>query len=279
MKLRKVDPRKIRVPEVRVTARMDEDTARQFEESVKAVGIDEPIKCYDVEGELWLSDGLHRLQQALKLSLPLVDVSVREGTMEDVLCNNLMSGHLRGEHPVSEMVKSIELLWKKYGLDSDAIVKKTGLTREYVENLMLVSELTPLCRAALDDRRIKIGHAVALTSLRDPVAQETALNLCVQYSWKVADLKEYIKLLKEVSQVPAPAPVQTEPARPVMLRCEFCGGEYPPRQVTAPNICITCSATMHEAVALARAEVMKEAEGREAKEKSRNQGEPEAPPY
>ena len=114
MKLRRVNPNMIKWPEVRVTARMDEETTAEFAESIKTIGVDEPIKCYQVGDELIGSDGKHRCFEAIRQGINPVEVYVREGTMEDVLCNNLMSGHLRGAHPVSEMRKSIEALNKEF---------------------------------------------------------------------------------------------------------------------------------------------------------------------
>jgi len=45
MKLRKVDPHQIKVPEVRVTAQFDEELYAQFKESIKAVGQITPPIC------------------------------------------------------------------------------------------------------------------------------------------------------------------------------------------------------------------------------------------
>ncbi len=103
MKLRRVDPKTIMIPEERVTARMDEEKAAQFDESVKTLGIDEPIRVFEVNGELWLSDGLHRLIAAINNKIDRVDVLVKPGTERDVLFHKLRSGHLRGNHRVSQM--------------------------------------------------------------------------------------------------------------------------------------------------------------------------------
>ncbi len=260
MKLRKVDPNRIKVPETRVTARMDEETARQFEESVKTIGIDEPIKVYEVEGELILSDGLHRLQQAIRNKLTSVEVYVRPGTMEDVICNNLQSGHLRGKHPVSEMVKMIEILWKEYKYDSDAIVKKTGLTRDYVEDLMLVSNLTPLCRECLDEGKIKLGHAKELTRVKDPAAQEMYLQQAQLYRWSVKELKgyvdEYLITVALTSGRPPPPATRT----PIMLKCAYCGTQHDVSEIANPNTCRECNGIMLGSIAQARREAEAEAQ-------------------
>lgn len=252
--LRKIDPTKVMIPDVRVTARFDQESLEQFKESVKTTGIDEPIKCYEVDGQLILSDGLHRLQQALALKMEHIDAYVRPGTMEEVLCNNLMSGHLRGKHPVSEMVKVIGSLWKEYQWDSEKIAAKTGLTRDYVERLQLISELTPMCQEALDQQLIKIGHANELTRLKDPVKQETVLHQIITFQLTVQSTKELVtEVLRIVDTPPGQAPPLPPPA-PVKIRCAYCGQDYELGQVANPNTCQQCSFVLSQSIALARQE-------------------------
>lgn len=258
MKLRRVDPKKIRIPETRVTAQMDEETNRQFEGSIKGIGIDEPIKVFDVEGELWLSDGLHRLQQALKLNMDVVEITIREGTMVDVLCNNLMSGHLRGKHPFSGMVKVIEELWKTHNLGPDEVAKKAGLTRDHVEGIMLISQLTPMVREAVDDGSLNYSQALALTRLKEPVAQETVYGQWQLAKWGARELNGFITEVIRLHDT-SPAPPTIAPSPPVVeLRCFFCREIKDISELKNPNICIECQGILLSAMAQARAEIAKE---------------------
>jgi ParB-like chromosome segregation protein Spo0J len=258
MKLRKVDPKRIRVPETRVTAQMDEDTSRQFEASVKELGIDEPIKVYDVEGELWLSDGLHRLQQAMKLNMELVEVYVKQGTIVDVLCNNLMSGHLRGKHPLSGMVKSIEELWKVHHMGPEEVAKKTGLTRDHVEDIMLISQLTPMVRAAVDDGVLNFSQAKALTRLKDPVGQETVYGQWQLARWPAKELNEFITTVIELKQAPPTPGPPPPPPPPLEIRCFYCQQVRELSELHNPNTCTQCSGILLGAMAQARAEAVME---------------------
>lgn len=249
--LKNVDPNTIVVPEVRVTARFDEESLRQFQESVKNAGIDEPIRCFEIDGQLVLSDGLHRLTEALKNKFK-VNVYVIPGTMQDALIDNLKSGHLRGKHPVSEMVKVIEALWKEYHLDSEAIAKKTGMTRDYVENLQLISQLTPLCRESLDEGKIKVGHALALTRLKDPVKQETVLYQIIQYGITVKDAGALVTEVLNLGQLPPGPAAPPAPPSPIKIRCAYCGDEFVLADIANPNTCKGCSYVLAQSIAEAR---------------------------
>ncbi len=242
------------VPEERVTARMDEEKAAQFEESVKTLGIDEPIRCFDVNGVLWLSDGLHRLVFAIKNKINSVDVLVKPGTERDVLFHNLRSGHLRGKHPVSEMRKQIEKAYKEFNVGIEDIVKESGLTQDYVEKLLLISELTPMCLEALDQERIGVGQACELLKARSPDQQEVFLQMCFANNWKLPALREFIKQTLAIGEQRAAAPTEEVSQPPATVPCRFCGDEYPPAQLASLIMCHTCQGIMFEAVAIARRE-------------------------
>lgn len=258
MKLRRVGPDKIKVPEVRVTARFDEETWAQFQQSIKEIGPVAPVICCEVDGELVLVDGLHRLVEAINSQKGNIDVAVIDGDMVDVLTKNLFLDHMRGKTPVSEMVKVVKALWKEYSLDSEQIATKTGMTRDYVEKLQLISELTPVCLEALDEGRIGVGHAFALTKIKDPVRQETVLHQLELYHWKVKELEEYIRGVLELVKAQEEQAAPAEERLPVKVKCIYCGGEFDPSEVAAPITCRYCSGVMFASIAQARAEMAKE---------------------
>jgi len=258
MKLRRVNPDDVKVPEVRVTARFDPELWEQFQRSMKETGQIAPIIVYEVDGELVLCDGFHRLLEAKANGDKFISVVVIPGDMSDVLTKNIFLDHLRGKTPVSEMVTVIGVLWKELDLDSEKIAAKTGLTRDYVEKLQKLSELTPLIREALDDGRIGVGHASALTKVKDPLRQEMIFNQWLLYRWPVRELDEYIKeVMAIVEEPPGPGPESKE-RPPIKLRCRFCGGEYDPAQVSNPTTCVICSGIMFQAIAAAKADIPEE---------------------
>ena len=255
MKLRKVKPASITVPEVRVTARFDDDTWAEFQASIKEIGAVAPIICCLVDEEFVLVDGLHRLIEAQKNGAATVDVAVIEGDMVDVLTKNLFLDHMRGKTPVSEMVTVIEALWKEYGLDSEKIAARTGMTRDYVEKLQLISELTPLCREALDQGRIGVGHAVALTRIKDPDRQEVVLLQQELYRWPVKELEKYIKEVLVLVETRTEIQAAAEVREPVMPKCFYCGNRFDPAELASPITCRYCSGTLLAAIVQARSEL------------------------
>lgn len=256
MKLRKVDPHSIKVPEVRVTAQFDEDLYQQFKDSIATVGQITPIICYEVERVMVLCDGLHRLQEAIASGESTVDVVVIPGDMVDVLTKNILLDHLRGKTPVSQMVKVIKTLYQEYNLDPDQIKEKTGLTRDYIEKLIRISGSSPVVQEALDQGIIGIGHAFELSRLPYPIQQEEVIAKHQVWRYTVKELHEQIDAVlqqMELIKTAPPVPPSGESRPPVQYACEGCHETIEPRYLRPVMLCPNC---FGEVWRLAKAQVV-----------------------
>ncbi len=192
MKLRTVDPKSIKVPEIRVRAVFDEETLKVFQETIKAVGQIAPIICFEVGEDIVLSDGGHRLDEAIANGESGIKVVILPGDMIDVMTKNIMLDHARGKTPVSDMVKVIKSLTQDYNLDSDQISEKTGMPRAYIEKLWKIAEASPVVQQALDEGWLGVGAAFEIARLPHPIQQEEFIAKQQVYKFKVPDIKELV---------------------------------------------------------------------------------------
>jgi len=243
MKLRRVDPHSVKVPEVRVTAQFGEDLYEQFKSSIAEIGQITPPICYEVDKELILCDGWHRLQEAIAAGDSTIDVVVIPGDMLDVLTKNIFIDHLRGKTPVSQMVKVIKTLNTEYGLDSDNIKEKTGLSRDYIEKLIKISEASPVVLESLDRGLIGVGHAFELSRLTYPIQQEEVIAKHQVWRFTVKELHEQVDAVLQqmelIKQSPPASPPGAQP-RVVEYRCEGCGEVIEPRYLRPVMVCPSC---------------------------------------
>lgn len=238
-----MDPRKIKIPEVRVTAQFSEEVLEQFKASMKVTGTIPPPIVYEVEGELVLCDGLHRIQEEIEKGTPLVDVVVFEGDMVDVLTKNIFLDHLRGKHPVSEMVRVIGVLSQEHNLDSDQIREKTGLTRDYIERLLKIAMAGSAVLESLDQGQIGVGHAFELSRLPFAIQREELLAKHQVFRFQVKELHEFVdNVLKEMEAIAEEpvAAVPGEPLPPRVYQCEGCHEETEPRYLRPAMVCPDC---------------------------------------
>ena len=243
MKLVKVKPSQIKIPELRVRARFDQEIWQQFQNSIKEAGIISPVIVCQIAEDLVLVDGEHRLQEAIAQGLPSVDAVVFEGDMVDVLTKNLFLDHTRGKTPVSEMVKVIGALYTEYNLDPDKIREKTGLTRDYVEKLIRISQASPSVQKALDEGVIGVGHAFELCRLPYAVQQEEIIAKHQVWRFSVKELHEQIDQvlveIKAMAEEGPPAAV-TEPRPIAKYHCEGCKQVVEPRYLRPVMLCPDC---------------------------------------
>ena len=266
MRLKRVSPSKIKIPDVRIKGVFDDETKALLRDSMTGQGQVAPIICIEVDGELVLVDGENRLDIAKRDNWPTIEVAVAEGDMVDVLTRNLFLDHLRGKHTPGQMLKVIMSLWKDYGLDSEKIAAKTGLKRDYIEQFQLLDTLTPMIRQALDDEKIRLGHAVALAKIKDPIQQEVVFQQTILYGWPVKELDAFVKQVLET--VPVPVNKQAPPGHPkyAPVKCFYCGADHDISEIRNPNTCAECASVLLQSIARTRAEL-------QAEEKARKDGE------
>lgn len=243
MKLIRVKPSQVKVPEIRVRARFDAEIWAQFQNSIKEAGIISPVIVCQIKEDLVLVDGAHRLEEAIAQGLPTVDAVVFEGDMVDVLTKNLFLDHTRGKTPVSEMIKVIGALATEYNLDSDQIREKTGLTRDYIEKLIKISLASPSVQQALDEGIIGVGIAFELCRLPYAIQQDEVIAKQQVFRFPVKDVKELVDntlaAMQELAETP-PATPETEPRPTPVYHCEGCKDPVEPKYLRPVMLCPNC---------------------------------------
>mgnify|MGYP001592291377 FL=1 len=214
MRLRKVNPKKILVPSVRVTAVYDSELWEEFRRSIASLGIVEPPVVVEMDSALYLVDGLHRVTEAIQQGTKLLPVVVMEGTLKDVLVQNLALNNIRGKIKATESAAVLRELYQEHDLGVDELAKLSGFSEEKISKLLYLSRADPEVLEALDEGKIVLGHAHALARLSDRDLQKRILSQQLVYHLKVQDLEEHIaNVLKEkLAKIESPAlQLPTEP--------------------------------------------------------------------
>jgi ParB/RepB/Spo0J family partition protein len=241
--LRGVDPFKIQVPKVRVTSTWDDDDYKEFQASIEADGIQDPIKCVKDGEDLWLIDGLHRIEEAKLKGLKL-DVVYREGTVTDAMLRNLYINRMRGGTKASEEAKLVTHLLNEVKIPYAEILKRTGLSQEKLDQLLTIGSADPLILRALDAEEIKIGHAFNLARLPTPAQQIRlfqALRQMIPFP-TVQYVKEVVDQSLEIMAQRKENPERREPTFAVpTVKCALCEQDWPVPKMVGITVCRTCA--------------------------------------
>jgi ParB-like chromosome segregation protein Spo0J len=246
----------VKIPDIRVTSVWEPEMLSMFKASIKAMGIlDKPILIE--EGiDLWLVDGLHRLQEAQLASDPRIQVVIFPGTLKDVYLKNLALNRLHGKTKVSEMVLVVRKLEQDFKMDMEQISAQTGLKRDYVEKMMILGRVSDEVLRDLDAERIGVGHAAELARVEDRDVQERLLKQCKQYDITVKDLHDIVdqtlKILSDRKDKP-PGTAGPMPLPPSTVRCAFCDLDREVHKVKGFNVCQWCFSIALDAIGKAKA--------------------------
>jgi len=197
-----VDIDSIYVPAERVTSVWDPELEKEFIESIKVQGILEPIALLDIEGELWLIDGLHRIQAAEKLGMKKVPAIVKKGTLTDLLIENIIRNRQRGKSNAAQEAQVLRILVQQQGLTLTQAAHKMGMSESWARTLLKVSELPQAVLDYVGRGFLPVSGALFLTYIRDPQAQLDIATDAVKWGYTADQIKfrVYAELGRELRE-------------------------------------------------------------------------------
>ena len=241
MNVKKILIAQITVPKVRVTAVYDEELKQLLHDSLETMGQVQPIIVTQKGEDYIVVDGLHRLQEAQARGDTTIVAVVYAGDEKDALLKNLVLNRLRGKTKASEMVTVIGSLFNDHGLDSDAIREQTGLSRDYIERLVRISQASPSVQEALDAEIIGVSHAFEISRLPSFIAQDEVMAKYQVWKWTVKELRDQVDtVLTMIKEMGAAPPASERPVASPRYYCEGCRGEAEFRYLRPVLLCPDC---------------------------------------
>jgi ParB family chromosome partitioning protein len=165
-------------------------------ESIKAVGIIQPIIVTKEEGFYKIVAGERRWRAARLAGLQSVPIIVRELDEQDTLALALIENLQRVDlNPLEEAV-SYKRLMDEFGFTQEEIAKKIGKSRSAVANILRYLSLPERVKELLKSNAISQGHAKVLMGVEDEEKQELAEKAAAE-GLSVRALEDLIKERKQ----------------------------------------------------------------------------------
>lgn len=185
--------------------RFDETALKDLAESIRAVGILQPILVRATGTRYEIIAGERRYRAGRLAGLTEIPAIVRDWDeqkrLEAALIENLQRDDL---NPVEEAA-GVKALMEAAGLTQERVAERLGKSRPAVANLLRLLTLPEDVQKMLVDGRLTAGHARALVTV-DPARQTQLANLTVQQNWSV-------RQLERICAQPVKPPAK--PAKPV----------------------------------------------------------------
>jgi len=248
-RLERVRVEDIVIPEVRVSAKFDDEQLAFFKASVDRVGvIQEPVVRKLPDGKYEVIAGAHRGRELAERGVGEILVKVVDVDDRTAIEMNLIENVARGSYDPVEMSRQMNNYLEAGGTVED-LVKLTGHTRNWVEKYLSLVELPPEFQDALSRGALRIGHIEQAFRLDDEREIYDALRTATIHEWPVSVFKNYVdnriaeleewRSRREAGMAP-PTPPEPRPQLADLAECWGCRRKLMRRDLRLPQICEEC---------------------------------------
>jgi ParB family chromosome partitioning protein len=174
--------------------RFDEDALSTLAESIRAVGVLQPLLVRPLGGgDYELIAGERRWRAARRVGLQIIPALVQPtddaAALEHALVENL---HRDSLNPLEEAAAYQQLI-EDFGLTHDEVASRVGRNRSTVSNMLRLLALPPSIQRSVQEGKLSMGHARALLGTPDRAFQERLAKDAVDEELSVRAVEERVR--------------------------------------------------------------------------------------
>lgn len=175
----------------------DEVALNELAESIKRLGIIQPITVRSNNGKFQLISGERRLRAAKIAGLNKIPAYVRttndQGLLEMALVENIQ----REDLDAIEVAISYQRLIDECSLTQENLADRVGKKRATVGNYLRLLKLPAEIQLGLRQSHLTMGHARALITIDDPIAQLKIYRTILDKELSVRKTEEEVRAIQE----------------------------------------------------------------------------------
>ncbi|MCL2287425.1 MAG: ParB/RepB/Spo0J family partition protein [Firmicutes bacterium] len=175
-----VDIRKVEPNPTQPRQYFDEDALRELAESMKTLGIIQPLLVNDNGGHYTIIAGERRYRAARMAQLTEVPVIVKEYTEMEILQAAIIENIQRQDLTTIEEATGYKRLMDEFFFSADDIATKLGKNKHSVISALHLLELTPRAQELAAEGKLTASHAKVLLGVEDPELQAACAEKIVE---------------------------------------------------------------------------------------------------
>jgi ParB family transcriptional regulator, chromosome partitioning protein len=204
----------------------DEETLGALAESIREVGVLQPVLLREKGEGYELIAGERRWRAARRVGLQTVPAIIRHADDAAVLQQSIVENVQREELNPLEEAAAYQQLIEDFSLTHDEVANRVGKSRVTVSNMLRLLQLPPTIQRYVKDGSLRMGHARALLGTPDRAFQEQLARRAVSEDLSVREVEEAMR-----ARTDAPAPRSPEVRAPKLrppglLELEELLGDY-----------------------------------------------------
>jgi len=174
----------------------DEDSLAELAESIKSLGLIQPITVRLVEGHRFqIISGERRFRAATVAGLTTIPAYIRkaddQGMLEMAIVENIQRENLDS----IEIALSFQRLIEECNLTQEAMAERVGKKRTTITNYLRLLKLPAEIQLAIRAKMLSMGHARALLALDNSRKQLKLCNQIIEQDLSVRQVEAKIKKL------------------------------------------------------------------------------------
>ena len=209
-------------------ARFDEEELSSLAESIREVGLLQPVLVRPVGDEYELIAGERRWRAARRVGLQTIPALVRHtddnASLEHALVENL---HRADLNPIEEAAAYQQLI-EDFQLTHEQVSGRVGQSRAAITNKLRLLQLPPAVQKLVQEGQLDMGHARALLGTPDRAYQEQLARRVVSEGLSVRAVEDAVRARQQDDPAPStratPATKRLRP--PGLLELEELLGDY-----------------------------------------------------
>ena len=178
----------------------DETALNELAQSIKELGVIQPITVRKVGDKFELISGERRYRASQKAGLTHIPAFVRLADDRVMLEMALVENIQREDLDAIEIALTYQRLIDEINLTQEEMSKRVGKNRSTVTNYLRLLKLDPIVQTGIRDGMISMGHGRALISLENLEEQLSVYEKIVSKSLSVRQTEQLIKSLKNPTE-------------------------------------------------------------------------------
>ena len=184
----------------------DEDALAELAESIKKLGVIQPITVRQKEDGLYqIISGERRFRASRLAGMDKIPAYIRPAQEQEMMEMALVENIQRDDLNAIEIALSFQRLIEEFSLTQEVLSERVGKKRTTVTNFLRLLKLPSEIQLGIRDRLISMGHARALLSFEDPEMQINVFRAILEEGLSVRKVEEWAR--QESESVPEEGPV------------------------------------------------------------------------
>lgn len=176
----------------------DEEALRELSLSIRSIGVIQPVTLRQLDdGTYQIIAGERRFRASQMAGLETIPAYIKTADNDEMMEMALVENIQREDLNSIEIALAYQNLIDSLSLTQEQLSERVGKKRATVANYLRLLKLPAEVQMGVKDKKIDMGHARALISMNDPVAQLAVYNMILDEGLSVRSVEAIVKSYEE----------------------------------------------------------------------------------